>query len=438
MNSAQLSVRMQRRHEITPPDQRFGAQRDRDRILYSSAFRRLAGITQIVRAGEADVFHTRQQHTLKVAQVGRRLAELLQRKHESLATESGLDPEVVEAACLAHDLGHPPFGHVGEHLLDELARDAGCDGGFEGNAQSFRILTKLAVRFDECAGLDLTRATLNATLKYPWLRQPDDRKRSKKWGAYASETDDFAFATHGFSDGERCIEAHLMDWADDIAYSVHDLEDFQRCGALPWTRIFAAKEAIINRAETAWFEAPPGASGLLRSAFRRLEQFLAEGFADLISTPYEGSRVQRQQLRTMTSQLISRYVQATSLLKSEAGQIYVTVPDNEQNEVKILKQITRDYIIGNPSLIGQQRGQEKIIRDLFSELLGATAATPDQNPVYPAFLPTRLRYLWDASECDKVRFVVDCIAGLTEGEALGLHRRLTGVSSGSVFDPIVR
>ena len=139
--------RTKRHHSASPEDQRNPYQRDRDRILYSSAFRRLAGITQIVRAGEADVFHTRLTHTLKVAQVGRRIAEYVIATQTAEALTLGIDAEVVEGACLAHDLGHPPFGHLGEKALNELVINSGDEDGFEGNAQSFRILTKLAVRF---------------------------------------------------------------------------------------------------------------------------------------------------------------------------------------------------------------------------------------------------------------------------------------------------
>jgi len=222
-----MIARTDRRHEVSLDDQRNKFQRDRDRILYSSAFRRLAGITQIVRAGESDVFHTRQQHTLKVAQVGRRLAELLLEKQRDEAEVLGLNAEVVEAAALAHDLGHPPFGHIGEKTLHNLVITNGDDDGFEGNAQTFRIITSHAVRFDNCPGLDLCRATLAACIKYPWLREPGNERRDRKWGAYKIDRDDFIFARALFQHSAKSTEAELMDWSDDIAYSVHDLEDFQ-------------------------------------------------------------------------------------------------------------------------------------------------------------------------------------------------------------------
>jgi dGTPase len=230
--------REDRRHEVGGGDQRNSFERDRDRVLYSSAFRRLAGITQIVRAGESDVFHTRQQHTMKVAQVGRRLAEMLIKQQAELSATAGLHPEVVEAAALAHDLGHPPFGHIGEHTLNELVVSHGDDNGFEGNAQTFRIVTKLAIRFFNADGLDLCRATLAACLKYPWFRDVTDPSRTTKWGAYDVDREDFLFArAMNLSHNEKTVEAQLMDWADDIAYSVHDLEDFHRCGVIPWRRI---------------------------------------------------------------------------------------------------------------------------------------------------------------------------------------------------------
>jgi dGTPase len=243
---------------LSGEDQRTPFQRDRDRILYSSAFHRLAGITQIVRAGEFDIFHTRQQHTYKVAQVGRRLAEHRIREQPDEAALHGLDPEVVEASCLAHDLGHPPFGHAAEAELDRIVRDpsvVGCSAddaahdGYEGNAQTFRILTKLAVRYSkDSPGLDLTRATLAATLKYPWLRDLENKQKKSKWSAYTSEQQVFDWAREHCIGDFKTAEAELMDWADDIAYSVHDLEDFHRVGIIPWSEIISpeAREGIVR------------------------------------------------------------------------------------------------------------------------------------------------------------------------------------------------
>jgi dGTPase len=150
-------------------------QKDRDRLLYASAFQRLGSVTQVVSASEGYVFHNRLTHTLEVAQIARRLAEKLLVETDPGLVEAlgGIDPEVVEAAALAHDLGHPPFGHIAEKQLDALAKKHNASDGFEGNAQSFRIVSRGAAHRTDYKGLNLTRATLNAILKYPWTR---DRK----------------------------------------------------------------------------------------------------------------------------------------------------------------------------------------------------------------------------------------------------------------------
>ncbi|CAI8008465.1 Deoxyguanosinetriphosphate triphosphohydrolase-like protein [Geodia barretti] len=163
------------------PDQRNPFQRDRDRIIYTSAFRRLAWVTQVVSAAEGEPFHNPLTHTLEVAQIGKRLAEKLVEEQPEEAHElGGVEPEVVEAAGLAHDLGHPPFGHAAERELDGLVQGLQLPDGFEGNPQSFRVVTKLAVRSAETPGLNLSRATLNAILKYPWFRHATPPNRHRK------------------------------------------------------------------------------------------------------------------------------------------------------------------------------------------------------------------------------------------------------------------
>ncbi|WP_103255958.1 deoxyguanosinetriphosphate triphosphohydrolase family protein [Tabrizicola aquatica] len=416
-------------------DQRHPFQRDHDRILYSSYFHRLAGVTQIVRAGEEDSFHTRQQHTHKVAQIGRRLAQNLVRK----ATSNGIacpniDPEVVAAASLAHDLGHPPFGHKGEYTLNRMLQDQG-EEGYEGNAQTFRIITKLAVRFDDRPGLDLTRAVSCAVLKYPWLRDEGSRDKSKKWSAYRSEAQEFNWARAGQPTDRQSLEAELMDWSDDIAYSVHDLEDFHRCNLIPWHKVLndsEERERIISQTISKWHEKPENAPQLLSDAFESLKEQLAL-YGEVLQERYDGSYALRLGLRQMTSALVGNFILQTDLLSPP--KIYV--PPETRHSVLLLKTMARDYIIANPALAAQQKGQERIIRELFGMIIEDTRWGVDGSHKLPDYLPKRMSYLTDFSKTVQ-RFAADCISSLTEREATRLHSRLVGYEGGSVLDPIVR
>jgi dGTPase len=441
------AARAERRHTPEHDErQRTPFQRDRDSILYTTAFRRLAGVTQVVSPGEGHVYHNRLTHTLEVAQIGQRLAEYLVANQSELAAQhGGIDPSVVEAAALAHDLGHPPFGHVAEKELNRLLLEHKEIGGYEGNAQSFRIITKLAVR-RATPGLNLTRATLNATLKYPWPQEADEngKQRRRKWGVYAGESDDFQFA-RSYAPGESpCLEAQLMDWADDIAYSIHDTEDFYRAGLIPLGYLSQDPQAVdrfLERAFTRWDQDE------FEPSYPRED--LANTFHKLCATlpfagPHQPTRAQRAQLRGLTSDFIGRYITNTRLLEkpAEDGSL-LKVEDEFKMQVTMLKELTWQFVIKQPSLASVQHGQRQALRTLFNVF--ADCVLKDKHGPW-AILPARSR---DDMEClyqrfgpqipdaERVRVAADAVAMMTDQQAILMYHRLIGASPGSVLDAIV-
>ncbi len=433
-----LADRDERRHlGDRRPDQRTQAQRDRDRVLYASALRRLSGVTQVVTPSEHRVFHNRLTHTLKVAQVGRRLAEVVLKDPRSgpeLAEElGGVDPEVVEAAALAHDLGHPPFGHIAEDELNDLVGRERYADGFEGNAQSFRIVTKLAVRHIQIPGLNLTRATLSAILKYPWLYQPG----KDKWGAYSSEEPDLLFARHGRdgTDMARTLEAQLMDWADDVTYAIHDVEDFYRAGLIPLDRVVsdkAERRRFMEKALPEVMKKSEFSEDDLTAAFERVVNPAP------ITAAYRGGRMQRAHVRSFTAGLIDRCVSAVTLRRPSTGdsRLINIEPVEVEMEVKMFKALTRHYVINNPTLATQQYGQRSVIRELYRMLKKEACANPDEQAgIFPEPYQEELGQAGNDEE--RTRVVVDLIASLTDQQALQLHHRLKGIDPGSVMDVVI-
>jgi dGTPase len=410
-------------------DYRTSSQRDRDRVLYSSSFRRLAEVTQVVAANSGYVFHNRLTHSLQVAQVGRRIAEKLNGLQPE--TREFVSPDVVEAACLAHDLGHPPFGHVAEQTLNKLATRF---GGFEGNAQSFRIVTRLASRSPDYGGLDLTAATLAAILKYPWLRGGNQEKPSK-WGAYLTEKRDFGFARDLLpAVNQRTIEADLMDWADDITYSVHDLEDFFRAARMPLhllaqrdsrERNFFFENVFERRRDDKEFAAQQN----LKEAFRDL---LVSTFS--IPSAYNGSSGHRSALRNFTATLIGRYVGGTSIDMTSTVPCLHVDPDLRL-EVTMLKELTWTYVIEAASLAAQQYGQQKVIADLY-DIYSAAARDRTKWGIFPTFYRERLETN-KKIKAEIARTPIDLIASMTESQAIAMHRRLTGQSHSSGLEDIL-
>jgi dGTPase len=420
-------------------DHRTPGERDRDRVLYTSALRRLGAVTQVVSPTDGILSHTRLTHTLEVSQIGRRIAERLNREEESRVKKiGGIDPDIVETAALIHDLGHPPFGHAVEKELDCLVIAAGVADGFEGNPQSFRIVTKLATRNAKISGLNLTRATLNASLKYPWTRATSGY-RKRKWGAYGTEKKEFDWARelHDPGDESRSVEAELMDWADDVAYAVHDVEDFYRVGLIPLDRLSSDQEEVKRFVRTAvryLTDEPRYQSQELRETIDALvEAFVRVVEPIPVLEPYRGTRRQRAGLRAFTAYWINTYVNAVTLVPDEPAGSRVKISDAARDQVDILKQLTRFYVITNPALETQQYGQRRVVRDLFSIYKDAL----DSNDDISVF-PLSHREDIEAANGDEeaIRIVADLISSMTEPQLLRTHQRLIGIAPGSVTDVI--
>jgi dGTPase len=417
--------------------------RDRDRILYSTAFRRLSGVTQVASPAELAPVHNRLSHSLKVAQVGRALAMSLLRQaagdetiKSALLEIGGLNLDVVEAACLAHDLGHPPFGHVAEETLDDLlvrgGNESGVADGYDGNAQTFRIVTRLAVRDNEQPGLNLTRATLNAILKYPWVREAHG-KRHEKWGVYTSELDDFRWSrehAHPVNRDEQVLEAALMDWADDITYAVHDVEDFFRAGLIPIDRL--AKDTQEQKRFFEWAvsskKAKPEEIDRLKAAFLRTE-FIEPGTPP---GPYRGRRSDRAWLRNMTSELIGRLVQDSVSLRIGERGLELVIQPNLVDEIRMLKLLAWCYVIESPSLVTQRFGQRALITSLFKTYVEAARSQVDAT-IFPNLYQDALEVAGNDIKQIK-RIVADLIASMSEAQVVAIHQRLTGQSLGSAMD----
>jgi dGTPase len=359
------------------------------------------------------------------------LAELLCMNVELVNALGGIDPERVEAAALAHDLGHPPYGHIAEKELDELVVSTGVEDGFESNAQAFRIITKLATRKEEFPGLNLTRATLNAMLKYPWLRESSGPKH-RKWGVYRTEEPEFNWVKEPYAlNNERSPEAELMDWADDIAYAVHDMEDFYRAGLVPIDRLAKDKEELGQFLDYA-VARQSGKTRYVDSELREAGANVIGGFS--VSEPYAGRRIHRSLLRTYTSRLIGKYIKAVTFKENPDGQLRAQISPDAEKEVIMLKELTWRYVIQNPALETQQYGQRRVIRELF-DIFTDAALSGDTRKNRGIFPPGYQEELSAATEREeRVRLVTDLISSMTEQQALSMHQRLSGTAPGSVTD----
>lgn len=447
--------------EIT--DTRTPSGKDRDRILYSHSFLRLAGVTQISTPDSANPrLHNRLSHSLKVAQVARSLAEHLILRNQTEAQRDlisrlgGLDPEVAEAAGLAHDLGHPPFGHAGEIYLDELCRSQGVvslDDGFEGNAQSFRIATRMDASYGDpsCGsayGLDLTAGTRAALLKYPWhWREPENvgersapipKVRSKKYGYYkGTESDEFTSARKWLDgslirSGEQSLEASVMDTADDITYAIHDLEDFLTVG-------------VINRNEIAYVCAMYAEDKEQRAAgtILKFEESLIDRYPDRYNEEHLMAAVRGAakgilptpeylpaSLRVWRSYWIQKALTSTDISETPVGSAgaHVVMSSGTWHSIELFKYLARVFVIERRDMGLMQVGEERILLSALKHLKAWQKRERARNSS-TSRIPLRLQWYldWNHQRGEPSdRAFLDYLCSLGDAEVALLVSAMTG------------
>ncbi len=407
MNSLRYTDHDRRRLTAEPGDQYRSAAEvfddDRLRLMRCNALRRLSAITQVDEPDAGPVPHNRLTHSLAVAAIGRRIAAGV-----------GANPVVVETACLAHDLGHPPFGHTGEGALRTRARAHGI--GFEANAQTLRILTRLEPGPDPAlpeGGLNLTRACLDATCKYPWTPGPH-----RKFGAYPEDSSVLAWIRDTAPDQRLCLEAQIMEIADDIANTVDDLTTGLRSGAITLAPLTdSAQRGEFTRLARGHFTRLPAAE-----IDHDIEDLLHILALAAVAEMHErcGEAVIAGLGHTLTSRLVTAVTRAT---RTAAGpgphrrfHTDLVVPDHVRAEIAVLEALHLHFVLRAPALRARRARQRAMIDAVFDGLLDRA----------PHMLDARFAAWWARADTDaaRVRVVLDQIAALTDRRTVEIFREL--------------
>jgi dGTPase len=430
---------------VSPKDHRHATERDRDRVLHSAAFRRLQGKTQVFGIGQADFYRTRLTHSVEVAQIARAIAQNL--IFEQPLLNRCLSPELAEAASLAHDLGHPPFGHAGEQTLDacmrEVSRKARLTGKnilrFEGNAQTFHILVAAEPKSPCYPGLNLTRATLAGVMKYPYTQEIGNAKfifaSDLSMAQWALQQGGTIFKTRGAPKRRRprtSIACQVLDWADDCAYSVHDVEDalqaqFLHPGELKNVRF--ARRVLAHYEETRKEEEVP----------KLTLPEVCERLLDLERRIQPSGRgderaLRKSAMRNILNDLITSVsVESCSNSRRADFSWCLIVPDEARILSVLCKSVIWEAVITDPRVAAMSAKGREILRDLF-HLLMEEVLVKKSVTLFPRYYRPIIEECLGGGQMEAARAVCNFLALMTDMDALRFHDLLRGSKASSIFD----
>lgn len=397
---------------------------DKARIIHSAAFRRLQGKTQVLGVGERDFYRTRLTHSIEVAQIGRGLC----REIDSVVQP---DQNLVEAICLAHDIGHPPFGHSGENFLH--AKMGGKKGGFGANPQNLRIVTFLEAKYLD-SGLDLTRATLDGLVKYPEIYDPKRHKESKF--TYEADRELLAWIKKGLRKPESIpIEAQLADWADQMAYSVNDIEDIVRAGLLSFmemrTRASEISKRTCAKLQNSAKKADRKPNYVPRitdsAAIVRLANELEERYAR--PSDLRQRKANLKEWTSNTIKLLKRNCKIITIGYAERSVRYqysLKISPEAEAWAAVLKSTAGLLVFSDPRVTTLEAKGHHIIDALYGKFCEDIS-----------LLPLDFQELIAAKKFgSKERLVADFIAGMTDRYAYGYYKRLFHPGTGSFYEDV--
>lgn len=450
------------------PGYRSDEQRDLDRLIHSTCFRRLQGKTQLYPGLESDFFRNRLTHSLEVAQIAKSIATKINAEYKVSLGDNQISKEIVEFAGLAHDIGHPPFGHQGEEMLDELMKEF---GGYEGNAQTLRILTRIEKKglnnldiesfnsgVDQRVGLNLTARTLASVLKYdkPILFNRKDALgdlAKPQKGYYESDSQLIGWIKkstggHDVSKKFKTVECRIMDLADDIAYSIYDLEDALKAGFYTMQDVLlapkklretiAAEATIKPEGKTAYKITGDEVGEILQNLFASLIPLKSREtripiLLNLYHEIFQEFSVNGYARSYLTSSIVNHFIEGVRFEIDESfpAQSKVYFEEDILKEVEVLKKFTyTSQVLSSRLKVAEYRGKE-IVNEIF------TALTDNKKQGFQ-LLPTDFRRLYDDAniETEKKRIICDYVAGMTDRYAIEFYGRLKSESPETIFKPL--